>query len=526
MVRSSAALAGSAASLANPWMAGLLSGAILDMPGGLLPTLPHILGAWLALLGIRALLSFATNYLIGATGETMLARLRTRLYDHLQLLPMQYYQDRRRGDVLALLSNDAEIISRFVTHTLAQLLPLLVTFLGALAAMAWISPAIAGLALLLLPLYYLAMKIIGRKIRPLSTAWMQSWSDMLSLVEENLGLLPAIKAFTRETLEAKRFDECNSQLLRLSKQQLLLQSLLGPAVSLLAGAGLLLLLWLGSAELARGSISAPQLVSLLLYAMLLTQPLSSMADVYGQVMNTRGAAQRMLAFLAEQPEPAGIAQPDLRPVQGHIHFDRISFAYPDRAALFSHYTLDIQAGETIALTGPNGAGKSTLAHLLMRLADVDSGRITIDGVDIRAVNMASLRAQIGLVAQHTLLLNGSVADNIAFGRAMASPTDIQQAARAAHADEFIRQLPQAYQTLVGDQGLKLSGGQRQRIALARALLKDPPILILDEATSMFDPQGEQDFIAACHESLRQRTVILITHRPASLALADRIIDFS
>ena len=162
----------------------------------------------------------------------------------------------------------------------------------------------------------------------------------------------------------------------------------------------------------------------------------------------------------------------------------------------------------------------------MRLADVDSGRITIDGVDIRAVNMASLRAQIGLVAQHTLLLNGSVADNIAFGRAMASPTDIQQAARAAHADEFIRQLPQAYQTLVGDQGLKLSGGQRQRIALARALLKDPPILILDEATSMFDPQGEQDFIAACHESLRQRTVILITHRPASLALADRIIDFS
>ncbi|MEH6552208.1 MAG: ABC transporter ATP-binding protein [Pseudomonadales bacterium] len=517
-------LTGSVISLSTPWVAGLLTGHILGETNNWLPSLPWILGAWFALLVVKSLLGFTTSYLIGTTGETMLAKLRTRLYDHIQLLPMQYYQEQRRGDVLALLSNDAEIISRFVTSTLVQLLPLLLTFFGALILMAWLSPTIAGLALLLLPLYYLAMKIISRKIRPLSTAWVQSWSDMISFVEENLGLLPAIKAFTREPLEAERFGDKNSQLLGLSKQQILIQSLLGPMIGLLAGAGLLLLLWLGSSQLEQGLLTAPQLVSLLLYAMLLNQPLSGLANVYGQIMNTRGAANRLIAFLAEQPEPVDIHHPDLALAGCHIIFDKISFAYPGRDPILTDYTLDIKPGETIALTGPNGAGKSTLAHLLMRLADVDQGQITIDGTDIRQVNLASLRAQIGLVAQHTLLLNGSVADNIAYGRAMASQDDIEDAAKGAHADEFISQLPDGYQTVIGDQGLKLSGGQRQRIALARALLKNSPILILDEATSMFDPEGEANFIAQCHELLHQRTVILITHRPASLALADRIIS--
>ena len=201
----------------------------------------------------------------------------------------------------------------------------------------------------------------------------------------------------------------------------------------------------------------------------------------------------------------------------------LHFAYPGRAPALKGLSLRIAAGETVALTGPNGAGKSTLAHLLMRLMDPTQGTITIDGADIAQVTLPSLRRQIGVVPQHVLLFNGSVNDNIAYGLPGATPEAVQAAARAAQADAFISALPQGYDTLVGDHGVRLSGGQRQRIALARALLKDPAILILDEATAMFDPEAERSFITDCHDALAQRTVILITHRPASLALADRVL---
>jgi len=516
-------LADSAAALANPWIAGMLTQSILQGNTSGLPDFQWILLGWFGLLTVKSLLGFGSSYLVGSTGEAMASQLRSRIYEHLQILPLAYFQERRPGDLLTLLSNDAETISRFITSTLVQLLPLVLTFLGAFAIMAWLDPLIALLAALLMPVYYLAMKLLGRQIRPLTSAWIKSWSGMMAFVQENLGLIPAIKAFTRESLEARRFGQKNSEYLALSQRQIMIRSVMEPAISFLAGAGLLLLLWVGIGHLQDGRLEPSQLVSLLLYAMLLTRPVSGLANVYGQIMHTRGAAERLLELFAVQAEPVSDQQAALGRVRGEIEFDHVSFAYSGRPHVLHDFSLRIAAGETIALTGPNGAGKSTLAHLLMRFIEPDQGVIRMDGQDISTVALTSLRDQIGLVAQHTLLLNGTVAENIAYGRHEATMDDMKKAAKAARAEEFIEALPAGYATVIGDQGVKLSGGQRQRLSLARTLLKDPPILILDEATAMFDPEGEASFIEECHTLLHQRTVILITHRPASLALADRVV---
>ncbi len=516
-------LADSMTALAMPWMAGMLTKSILGGEESGLPAFQFILVAWFCLLAVKSLLSFGSSYLIGGTGENMAARLRSRVYEHLQILPMAYYQERRPGDLLTLLSNDSRAISSFVTNTLVRLLPLTLTLAGAFLIMAWMDPLIALLAALLMPVYYIAMKMLGRRIRPVTSEWIKSWSAMISLVQENLGLIPAIKAFTREPLEERRFAQKNTEVLSLSRKQILIQSILPPAISFMAGGGLLLLLWVGIGHVESGKLDTAQLVSLLLYAMLLTRPISALANVYGQVMRTRGAADRLMEFFDVQAEPFKPGKPDIGKVSGAIEFRDISFTYPDREKLLTRFNLSIESGETIALTGPNGAGKSTLVHLLMRFIEPSDGQILIDGKNIADVDLHSLRNQIGLVAQNTLLLNGTVAENINYGNPLASREDMIKAAKSARADEFIDILPDGYDTVIGDQGVKLSGGQRQRLSLARTLLKNPPILILDEATSMFDPQGEHSFIEECHELLHQRTVILITHRPASLALADRVV---
>ena len=362
-------LCGSAVSLANPWMAGLLAATLLNGPAAGTPSLRTILVAWLGLVALRSLISFSSQYMMSTTGEQMLAGLRSRLYDHLQFLPMRYFHERSPGDTLALLSNEASVVSRFVTATLVQLLPLGLTVLGAFAIMFLLDARIALLAALLLPVYYLAMKLIGRKLRPLSSAWMASYARMFSLVEENIGMLPAIKAFVRENLERSRFEARNLELLSISRKQILINAVLGPAITLLASAGLLVLLWLGITHVESGQLQTADLVRLLLYAMLLTQPISGLANVYGQVQHTRGAADRLQAFFAEHAEPAGTHQPRLSVAHGAIEFDDVSFSYPGRAPVLEHFSLTIAAGETVAITGPNGAGKSTLAYLLTRIFD-------------------------------------------------------------------------------------------------------------------------------------------------------------
>ena len=513
----------SAAALAVPWLGGKLTTAFLqrDATGGWSVTV--VLAAMLPLFAAQALLKFGNTYLLGSTGEKIVADLKIRVYDHLQALPLSFFHQRRHGDTLALLTHDVYVVSAYVSSTALAVVPLLFTVAGAVFFMFRLEPVLALLAAALVPLFFLMLKLFGRRIRPLATQLSEEHATAIAIAEENLGLLPAIKTFTREAQESARHRRQIERIRVLTGRQIGIEAALGPALQFVAAAGILLVLWLASGALSGSTLGPAGLVSFLLYAQLLTRPVSGLADLYGQTQTVRAAMLRLLHALDETPEPPAHVGATLPPVAGAIAFEDVSFGYPGRPPALQHVDLAIAAGETVAIVGPNGAGKSTLAHLLMRLHQPAAGRITIDGLDIASASLYSLRRQIGVVPQHVLLFNATVRENIAYGRPEPTRGQIEAAARAARAHDFIMALPQGYDTPIGDRGVRLSGGQRQRVALARALLKDPPILILDEATAMFDPEGEIEFLEAARDALAHRTVLLITHRPASLAVADRII---
>ena len=514
-------VAESGMALAVPWLGGQLAEGLLSDAASTVTG--KLLLALLGLFALQALLKFGNSYLLSRSAEQILADLRIRLYDHLQALPLGFYHQRRQGEILALLTHDVTHLSGFISGTLLSVVPLLLTVVGAVVLMFRIDARLALFVAVLVPLFYLLLKILGRRLRPLASQLQDAHAEAIATAEENLGMLPAIKTFTREAQESERYRQKIHRILHLSAEQRRIYAALGPILQFLAAAGMVFVLWMMSGQMAERSPA--DMVSFLLYAALLTRPVSALADVYGQTRQAGGALQRLKQVLTEAPEPFAQHGHALQSVRGEIEFRDVVFAYPGRPPVLDRFDLHIRAGETVAITGENGAGKSTLVHRLMCLHEPDAGRILIDGTDIASVSLASLRGQIGVVPQHVLLFNGSVRDNIGYGRTDADDAAVEHAARLAQAHDFIAKLPQGYDTLIGDQGVRLSGGQRQRIALARALLKDPPILVLDEATAMFDPDGEARFIEECRATLGGKTVLIITHRPASLALADRVVEW-
>lgn len=506
--------------LCVPWLAGRMLGGIMIERASAANLMVLLIGA----LVILAALSFVTNYLSMTTSLRLLADLRVRIYAHLQDLPIGFHHDRRQGDILALATFEVARLGRFLTGTLVSLPSRVLTAIGAVILMFRIDPQLALLIPALLPAFYLVLKIVGRRLRWLAVTAQQAEADVIATIERNLGMMSAIKSFAREKTEAAHYRRQVEKSMKISVQAGWVNAVLEPLVGLIAASAAALLLYTAGQNVRAGVMTGVELFSFLFYAALLTRPIGSLAHIYGEVQSTRGTLQRLQSVLHERPEPGYAGDVPLTAVRGNLSFSGINFGYAGRGQVLCDVNLEVKAGEKVALIGENGAGKTTLINLLLRFCEPDRGSIRLDGQDIALFQVQNLRRQIGVVPQRAALFNGTVRANIAFGLEGASDAQVISAARLAQAHDFIAALPDAYDTQIGDHGVRLSGGQRQRLSLARALVKDPPILIFDEATSMFDLDGELAFIEACAGALEGRTVLLITHRPASLAVADRIIS--
>lgn len=480
-----------------------------------------------ALLVGAVVLTSAVNFLAalfsGHASARILADQRQRIYRHVQSLPIGYHEHHRQGDTLALMTWEVASLASFLTATLTSIPARLVTAAGAVAIMFTIDPLLASIVPVAIPLFYLVLKLIGRRLRGLAMQIRQAEAEVVAVADENLEMLPAIKAFAREQIEAARYGRAVEHAMALTQRESRIKAALAPTIELVAASAAIVLLIVAGRSMQEGATSPTELFGFLFYAALLTRPVSALSNIYGEVQTARGTLERLNGVMQLDPEPGYGVQGMVERATGAISLHGVSFAYPRREVVFDKVDLDIPAGQIVALVGENGAGKTTLVNLLLRFYEPTAGEVRLDGRDIRTIQLQALRRQFGLVPQRPLLFNGTIRDNIAFGFEGADDATIEQAARLAQAHGFIAGLALGYQTEIGDHGVRLSGGQRQRIALARALLPDPPVLVFDEATSMFDLDGESAFIASCEQALKGRTVILITHRPASLALAERLI---
>ncbi|MCB1865436.1 MAG: ABC transporter ATP-binding protein [Chromatiales bacterium] len=511
----------SVATLALPLLAAGAAALALDTAES--GSMASLITIAIGILTAQALTRFAAGWFGGRLAIDVATELRVRVFDHLQALPLDAHLGRRRGDLLTLLGTDSDRVSALIAMTGGTLAGIVITALGAVVMIARTDPWLALAAAICVPPIAIASRLFARRLRPLARQAADSGAELTAHAEDSLAAITAVKAFAREPEQSARFTALARHSAGLYRRLAAISAGVGPAVQWLVALAVLALVALGVARASSGQFNAGGLTAVTLYALLLARPAGVFAQFWGQWQQARGAAARIAELLATEPESPAHSLPDLRVHGGAIALAGVRYAYPGRAAVLAGLDLVIRAGETLAVTGDNGAGKTTLAHLILRLHDPDAGHIRIDGQDLREVSLASLRRAIGYVPQQVLLVEGTIAENIAWGDPSADRTRIEQAAEHALARGFIDALPAGFETRIGDQGVRLSGGQRQRIALARALLKDPRILILDEATAMFDPGAELELVGGLRPVFAGRTVVWITHRPAALELAHRVV---
>jgi ATP-binding cassette, subfamily B, bacterial len=485
---------------------------------------------FLGLFVVSLVLAFATaarNYCIALLGERTLASLRSKLYAHVIRLDMGFFERSRVGELSSRLGTDTEVIQALIGSGISVALRSAVMLLGASAMMIWTSPRLAGLTALVIPAVMLPILVFGRRVQRLSRASQDRLADAAAIVNETLNAASAVKAYAREDMESTRYASAITLALASARQSIGMRACLTSAVIVLFFGAITLVLWAGARDVLAGTLGAGVLGQFLLYAIFAASSVVGLSEVWGGVMRAAGAMERIGELFAERAEIAGPAQPMTlpRPVNGALSFESVRFHYPTRpdAPALHDFSLYIRPGETVALVGPSGAGKSTVLALLLRFYDPQSGRITFDTVDLRAIALPELRGAIALVPQETTIFAGSATDNIRFGRQSADDAEVREAAHAAEAHEFISKLPEGYAAELGERGVRLSGGQRQRIAIARAILRDAPLLLLDEATSALDAQSEAVIQHALARLEQDRTTLVIAHRLATVQRADRIV---
>jgi subfamily B ATP-binding cassette protein MsbA len=472
---------------------------------------------------IQAGFSFVQSYQLTYIGEKIIFDIRTQLFKHMSTLSFDFFAGRPVGELISRMSNDVSQVRELLTTSVTQFLTQIVTLAGSLILMFLFNPSLMVFILILVPVLFGTAFAFSRPLSKLSTKVQDALANATNIATEALGGIRIVKSFTREPYEVQRYESGMQNSFDLSIRLTVFRSAFGALMSFLGFGTLAAFLWFSGREVVEGRLTAQSIVLFLIYGINVAASLGFLANIYRQFREVMGATRRVFEILDTKPSvddaPTAKALPT---VQGQITFDNVSFGYEERMTVLDSINLDIAPGEIVALVGPSGAGKSTMFNLIPRFYDPTQGTMCIDGQDLRNVKQDSLRAQIGIVPQETVLFGGTIRENILYGRLEASEAEMIDAAKAANAHDFIMELPDKYDTVVGERGIKLSGGQRQRVAIARAILKNPRILLLDEATSSLDNESEELVQEALDHLMQNRTTVIIAHRLSTIKIAHRI----
>lgn len=482
--------------------------------------------AWdlIIIIGLQAVFAVTHNYIFGFVGHRMTTDFRVEFFSHIQSLSLRFFQERRVGEILSRMSNDISVIENALVTIPVALLRQSITLLGAMTIILYLNWKLTGLILLVLPPLMIFARVFGRRLKKFSERLQDQVAQAVVVLEEVISSIKIVKSFTREPYERDRFQGKIETAFERAVDKLKVSSFFGPFILGLTFLVSALLIWYGGYQVMQGTTTPGELAAFFLYALIIAGPIGTFIRLYTQVQEASGAISRVYEILDTQP----LIQNPVKPVpigdlKGHIQYENVSFGYRDNTEVIHNVSLDILPGQTAALVGPSGAGKSTLIKLLFRFFDPFAGAIHLDGHDIRTLDRERFLSQIALVPQETLLFGGTVRENILYGKLDATELELIEAAQKANAHEFIVDMEKGYDTIVGEKGAKLSGGERQRIAIARAILKDPKILVLDEATSSLDNRSESLIQDALETLMAHRTTFIIAHRLSTIHKADQII---